>query len=101
MKALLLAAAGTLLCSLPAWAQPGKSPSLTIDITTLTCKELMAGNDDDREAGISYVHGYVAGKNDNTMINLGATGAHTDRFRDVCLTNPTITVIDAYTQSIE
>ena len=101
MKALLLAAAGTLLCSLPTWAQPGETPRLSINITTLTCKELMAGNDDDREAGISYLHGYMAGKNNNTMINLAATGAHTDRFRDVCLSNPTITVIDAYTQSIE
>ena len=101
MKSLLLAAAGTIVCTLPAFAQAGKTPSLTIDITTYTCKELMAGNDDDREAGISYVHGYMAGKNGIDMINVGATGAHTDRFREVCLSNPTITVIDAYTKSIK
>lgn len=101
MKSLLLAAAGTILYTLPAFAQAVKTPSLTIDITSYTCKELMAGNDDDREAGISYLHGYMAAKNGIDMINVGATGAHTDRFREVCLSNPTITVIDAYTKSIK
>jgi acid stress chaperone HdeB len=99
MKTVFLVAAGILLCLLPANAQQGSLPSLTIDVTTLTCKELMAGNDDDREAGISYVHGYMAGKSGIAVINLGAIGAHTDRFRDVCLSNPTLSVIDAYTKS--
>jgi hypothetical protein len=101
MKYLFLVAAGTILCSLPSFAQAGKTTTLTLDITTYTCKELMAGNDDDRQAGISYVHGYMAGKNGIDMINAGAIGAHTDRLREICLSNPTMAVIDAYQQSIQ
>jgi hypothetical protein len=101
MKYLPLVAAGTILCTLPSFAQAGKTTSLSLDITTYTCKELMAGNDDDREAGIAYVHGYMAGKNGIDMINVGAIGAHTDRMREFCLSNPTKGVIDAYQQSIK
>ena len=101
MKPFLLAAAAIVFCASPGFAQEGTRTSLTIDITTYTCKELMAGDDDDREAGIAYVHGYMAGKNDIDMINTGEKGAHTDRFREVCLSNPTITVIDAYKKSFQ
>ena len=39
------------LAAVPAWAEEGKSRENTIDIGKMTCKQLMSGNDTDRDFG--------------------------------------------------
>ena len=99
MKALPLLALGIMLCTLPASAQDEKAPIRKIDLDKLTCKELMAGNDTDRDAGISFYHGYLAGRKNSTVIDLREIAEHTDRVRDYCLSNPTVTIMAAYAKT--
>lgn len=86
------------LTALPAWAG---EPTIEgkIDIGQLTCKELMRGNDSDREVGIAYYQGFLAGKKNEQTIDLNAAATLTDSVKEYCLTNPTATVMDAFTQS--
>ena len=84
------------LAAVPAWAEEGKSRENTIDIGKMTCKQLMSSNDTDREVGIAFFHGYMAGKKNRQTIDLPATSALSVKVRDYCLSNPTSTVMDAF-----
>lgn len=83
----------------PALAEEGAPEERTVDIAKFTCKELMGGDDTDREVGMAFFHGFLAGKRDSRTINLQDMGAMTDRVKDYCLSNPTSTVMDAFAKS--
>jgi len=87
---------GLTLSASPAWAEEKEADKNTIDITAITCKQLMSGDDTDREVGLAYFHGYMAGKKNCKMIDLPAASFLSDRVRDFCLSNPNVTVIDAF-----
>jgi len=90
---------GVTLTATTAWASEGDVPGSMVDLNKMTCKELMQGNDSDREVGLAFYHGFLAGKKDNTLVNLHNTSALSDLVRDYCLSNPTSTVMDAFTKS--
>lgn len=87
-----------LFALLAVWVSGGEAASsaVTVDIAKMTCKELMAGRDIDRESGISFYQGYLAGKKNSQTLDLNAAAAQTDRVTDYCLSNPTSTVMDAF-----
>lgn len=89
---------GAVLMVLPVWAGASTIEN-TVDIGKLTCKELMRGNDSDREIGIAFYQGFMAGKKNEMTIDLHAASSLTDSVKDFCLSNPTATVMDAFTQS--
>ena len=95
-KLILVLVIGIALAAMSAWAEDGKPGGNTIDITKLTCKELMSGSDTDREVGIAFFHGYFAGKENRQIIDLPATSALSDKVKDYSLSNPTSTVMDAF-----
>ena len=68
----------------------------TPDIGKLTRKELMGGTDIEREVGIAFFHGYMAGKKNRQAIDLPVASALSVKVRDFCLSNPTNTVMDAF-----
>ena len=63
-------------------------------------KELMAGNDTDREVDIAYLHGYFAGKKTSPILDIPAVTAQTERFFNFCLANPKVTVMKGYEKSV-
>jgi len=95
-KLVLVLFVGIALASVPTWAEEGKSHENTIDISKMTCKQLMSGNDVDREVGLAFFHGYFAGKKNQQTIDLPAASALSDKVRDFCLSNPTGTVMDSF-----
>lgn len=96
LKSLLVLVA--VLMAIPVWAGEMTIES-KIDIGKLTCKELMRGNDGDREIGIAFYHGFLAGKKNEQTIDLHGAYSLTDRVKDFCLSNPTETVMDAFAKS--
>jgi len=98
-KVILLLGLAVMLTITPVFAEEGKPNENTIDIGTMTCKQLMSGNDTDREVGLAFFHGYFAGKKGNQTVDLPATSALSDRVKDYCLSNPTSTVMDAFKKS--
>jgi hypothetical protein len=88
------------LLATPALSQDSPAPA-KLDATTWTCKELMAGRDHDRAAGIAFFHGYNAGKSGTTVFNVSELGDLSDRVKDFCLSNPSTTVLDAFAKSAQ
>lgn len=83
----------------PAWGAEPSSADKKIDISKMTCKELMGGDDTDREVGIAFFHGFMAGKKENTIVDVKKISVLSDKIRDYCLSNPTSTVMDAFKKS--
>jgi len=98
-KLVLLLVIGVALAAAPAWAEEGKPAANTIDIGKMTCKQLMSGSDMDREVGLAFFHGYLAGKKNRQTVDLPAASVLSDKVRDYCLSNPTSTVMDAFIKS--
>jgi HdeA/HdeB family len=97
MKSLRMWILGAAFVALPAWAgQSGLPAAQSLDIGKMTCKQLMRGNDADRDAGLAYFNGYFAGKKNSMVIDAKAMTELTDRVKDFCLSNPTSTVLDAF-----
>jgi len=98
-KVAVMVVLGMLLVVLQAWGEESKYTGMKIDVTKMTCKDLMSGNDTDRAVVVSYFHGFLAGKKNSTVVDVDATSALSDKIRDYCLSNPTITVMDAFAKS--
>jgi len=99
MRAAALVLLALALCGAAAWAAETTVSALKIDIGKMTCKELMGGNDLDREVGIAYFHGFLAGKTNSQVVDVKATSERTDKVKDYCLSNPASTVMDAFTKA--
>lgn len=93
MKSILVL--GAIIMVLPAWAG-ASTVEEKVDINKLTCKELMKGNDSDRQIGFSFYHGFLAGKKNSQEIDLNTAYQLTDSVKDYCLSNPTATVMEAF-----
>lgn len=96
MKAIAIPACMLVLLAGAMSGGEAASSAVTVDIAKMRCKELMAGNDTDREAGISFYHGYLAGKKNSQTLDVNAAAAQTNRVVDFCLSDPTSTVMDAF-----
>ena len=96
--AALLVVLGMAFVAFQAWGAGAKS-SGQVDVTKLTCKEVMAGNDMDRAVNAGFYLGFLAAKKNSTVVDLDAASAHTNRVMDYCLSNPTSAVMDAFTKT--
>ena len=63
------------------------------DLTTLTCKEVMILSGVDRDNTISFIHGYIVGKQGATDVDLDKLTDSTETFMNTCLDNPTAKAI--------
>jgi hypothetical protein len=92
----ILFVVGIALFAPPAWAAEEATPVNTIEIDELTCKQLMAGNDLERDVVIAYYHGIMDGKKQVGILDIPEASAISDEVRDYCLSNPTNTVMKAF-----
>ena len=97
-KAALLVVLGVVAVAFQAWGADSKSGG-KVDVTKLTCKEVMAGSDMDRAVNAGFFLGFLAAKKNSTVVDLDASSAHTNRVLDYCLSNPTSAVMDAFTKT--
>ena len=67
----------------------GAQISKSVDLSTVTCKEIMGADDRGRELSMAYMHGYINGKAKRTTLDLDKNAAITDKVREYCLSNPT------------
>ena len=95
-RLLILLIVGIALFAPPAWAQEETTAANTIEIGKLTCKQLMAGNDLERDVVIAYYHGLMDGKKKVEVLDIPEASAISDEVRDFCLSNPSNTVMQAF-----
>jgi len=100
-KLLVLMTVGIAFAVSPVWAEDEPPSVNTMDIGKMTCKQLMGGNDLDREVGIAFFHGYFAGKENRMVVDLPAASELSTKVRDYCLSNPDSTIMNAFAKSSE
>lgn len=95
---LLLVAAMATAFAAPAGAADEPTPA-PVEIGGVTCKQMMAGNDDERRGTIAFFQGYTAGKKGAKTVDLAAAADLADKVRDHCLSNPGDKVLDAFAKA--
>jgi hypothetical protein len=95
-RLLTLFIVGIAIFASPAWAAEETAPANAIETDKLTCKELMAGNDLERDVVIAYYHGLMDGRKQVKVLDIPESSAISDEVRDYCLSNPTHTVMQAF-----
>jgi HdeA/HdeB family len=92
----IVALALAIVIAAPAFAQDDKR-----NVADVECKAVMRLNDRERENTIVFLHGYLAGKKGELIIDIAKLSAATDKFIDHCLDNPkdkAVEVMAAYVQ---
>lgn len=97
-RALAVFALVALLGAAPAPA-PTAQPAARIDITKVTCSDLMKASELDRAAAVMFFWGYAAAKAGVTSLKTGVVQTATQHLMSVCAKNPLETVLDAVNDS--
>ncbi|WP_167495689.1 HdeA/HdeB family chaperone [Desulfosediminicola ganghwensis] len=93
-KILMLMVASLVLAGTAAYADDEET--VILDLETLTCKELMAGDDTERAAGFGLYQGILAGEKGQLKLDVDKAYQLTEDVKDYCLSNATSTVLDAF-----
>jgi acid stress chaperone HdeB len=76
-----------------AGAAPGLAEGL--DLSTLSCKDFLAGNKDDSAAIVAWLHGYYRDKDEPPVIDFARIKSDADKIAEYCTQNPTHALITA------
>ena len=68
------------------------------DMSTITCKQLLASPEDEISYILMWVHGYYGGKADDTTVDLDAYLENAKNFGGYCAEHPDIGVLSAVKQ---
>lgn len=91
------------LLGIPAMNVYGQSDSIietasTINIATLECRELLKLNDSDKEATLSYFHGYLHGTKNELTVDVVQLGEVSDQIVDHCIDNSSDSLLKVFEQ---
>ena len=75
----------------PAFAQ-------AVDMSTITCEEILAGSTDDATDVLVWLDGWLAGQADNTMLDADEMGKQVEGILGVCQANGTMSLMNAAKQ---
>lgn len=87
----------------PAWTQT--EPKITeptediIDLQTMTCREVLKSDGEDRANTLIFMHGYMSGKQEATTINPPMLADVTTQILDTCINNPEQTLLSVFEAS--
>jgi hypothetical protein len=78
-------------------AVAGTHAQIKVDIAKITCRQYIFDKNISLKAPIiaNWLSGYFNGKNDNTVVDIGAIAANKDKVEDYCRMHPDVTLIDA------
>jgi hypothetical protein len=85
--------ASTLLLAL--LAITNAQAQVSIDVAKITCDQFAAYRITDPHNIAIWLSGYYNGKRDNTVIDTQVLNENYTKLRDICVTNPRLTVIQA------
>jgi hypothetical protein len=91
LRMIMLGAVSVLVAAHAAHAQ------IKVDFAKITCRQyLLDPNFSPKEPMIAnWLSGYFNGKNNNTLVDIGAMATNKDKVEDYCRLNLDVTIIDA------
>ncbi len=70
-----------------------------VDISAMTCRELLIMNGDDRQSTIVFVQGYLSGKNGEIEIDTDRLRAASDTSLEQCVDEPDASILSIFEQN--
>ena len=65
------------------------------DVATITCKVLLTSSKDDAGTIMIWLHGFYAGKSDDTTFNLDDFGKSAEQMGVYCTDHPDVSILSA------
>lgn len=100
---LLFSAISTANLVQPAWTQTESATDEqsedVIELQTITCREMLKSEYEERADTLIYMHGYLSGKKGQTTINAPVLADVTNRVLDTCINNPERTLLSVFEES--
>ena len=72
----------------------------TYDLASITCKQVMILSGGDRDAVVTFLHGYLLAESKKAEANLTKLGKATDDFLNNCLDAPTAKALETMRKAI-
>jgi acid stress chaperone HdeB len=69
--------------------------AVVIDLSTMTCKQFIEGNDDTIKMVLTWMDGWYKGDSDKAIIDTDVFVENAKKFGKYCAANPTISVVNA------
>ncbi|MDJ0634938.1 MAG: HdeA/HdeB family chaperone [Xenococcaceae cyanobacterium MO_188.B29] len=85
--------------SAQAQSSPNTDESDMVDLQTLTCRDLLKSEGDNRANLVIFMHAFINGKNNNTTIDAPALAEATDAIVDTCIDNPDSALLGVFEQN--
>ena len=70
-----------------------------IELQTMTCREVLKSEGEDRANTLIFMHGYISGKKGETTVNVPVLSDVTDQILDTCIDNPDQTLLSVFEAS--
>lgn len=68
----------------------------TIDLGSITCRDFLKFGGDEEKSIITFLHGYISGTQNNTVIDLEAFGDASDKITDMCIDGPNQPLLNVF-----
>jgi hypothetical protein len=68
----------------------------TVDLTKVDCRSLLKMDGEDRDAMVMFLHGYMSGRNNETVIDAASLTEATSKIAEFCIDNPNASVMSAF-----
>ena len=91
-RLVLFSALATVSLGVPAWSQTEpeieESSEDLVDLQTMTCREILKSEGEDRANTLIFMHGYINGTKGETTVNPPILADVTNQILDTCIDNP-------------
>ncbi len=87
-KATLIALLGLTIASALYATPVGAQEASMRRVEEYTCKDVMRESGANREVAIAFLHGYLLGKSERQIVDVGAFAKETKAFMEQCLDHP-------------
>ena len=82
-----------------AQSSPNRDESDRVDLQTLTCRELLKSEGENRANLVIFMHGFISGKKGITTINAPELAEATNTIVDICIDNPDSQLLGVFEQN--
>ncbi|MGK7939625.1 MAG: HdeA/HdeB family chaperone [Crocosphaera sp.] len=70
-----------------------------LDITTITCKDLLLMEGDQRDSTLVFFHGVMLGRSQTTMLDSEKISNQTDKVLEMCIARPNSKLMSVFEQT--
>lgn len=86
---------GALLVAAGLALSPAPANAVVLDLSTMTCKQLIEGGEDTIKMVLTWMDGWYKGDSDKAIIDTDVFVANAKKFGTYCGKNPTISIVNA------